>query len=79
MKQSTMVTILLFSALLLSVTVFNEVEGLMKKKLIKALLVSKLLQGKKLIVLPIPLLLPLKEEHHHHFFPPPPPEMMPPY
>ncbi|CAL1287391.1 unnamed protein product [Larinioides sclopetarius] len=78
MKQSTIMTILLFSALLLSVTVFSEVEGLLKKKLIKALLVSKILQGKKLIVLPIPLLLPIKEEHHH-FFPPPPPEMMPPY
>ncbi|GFU26289.1 uncharacterized protein C18orf63 [Nephila pilipes] len=76
MKQSTLVAVLLFSALLLSVITVNEVEGFMKKKLIKALLVSKILQGKKLIVLPIPLLLPLKEEHHH--FHPLPPEM-PPY
>ncbi|GFS57286.1 uncharacterized protein TNCV_491751 [Trichonephila clavipes] len=76
MKQSTLIVVLLFTTLLLSVITVSEVEGFTKKKLIKALLVSKILQGKKLIVLPIPLLLPLKEEHHH--FHPLPPEM-PPY
>ncbi|PRD27661.1 UNVERIFIED_CONTAM: hypothetical protein NCL1_34711 [Trichonephila clavipes] len=58
MKQSTLIVVLLFTTLLLSVITVSEVEGFTKKKLIKALLVSKILQGKKLIVLPIPLLLP---------------------
>ncbi|KFM83602.1 hypothetical protein X975_13245, partial [Stegodyphus mimosarum] len=55
MKTSTFIAVLLFSALFLSTTMFEEVQAI-KKKLIKALLVSQLF-GKKLVVLPLPLFL----------------------